>query len=399
MANLKQINETKWQITISAGFDEKGNRNRIYRTITAKNEKDAIKQANVLEDKVEQGDYNAPIKYTLSQYVDVWKKDAERRLAPKTFHRYMECLNLRVLPSLGNVKLDRITPIMLEDFYNDLREPQKRVFKYKDGRVKETEYLLSEESVKCHHRIISAILQKVYRQGLIKENPCSRVDAPQPKKKSMQIYELDQISALIEVLESANLKLKTSVYLALTGGLRLGEIMGLEYSDISYINNTIHVQRASQYIPKKGIITKDPKNDSSTRIISLPPETMQLIRELEYENKLQKIACANLWKNSNRLFVNPEGAPMFPDLPSKWFRKFLKANELPKLVFHGLRHTSASYLISQGEDVVTVSKRLGHANTSTTLNIYSHSFKKRDEAAAAKMSVLFENKNKIKEVK
>jgi integrase len=419
---MKDLGNGKFQFEVSAGRDGKGKRDKKYRTITAKGStpearrKYAEKQLALFVAEVETGQYQDPSKYTFSTYVNEWKKKAERKLAPKTFFRYMELLNMRIIPAIGNEKIDKINPVMLDNFYEELREPQKKIREYADGRKKEIEYTLSDETIHYHHRVIRLILQTAYKKGLIKENPCARADAPKIKKKKPKSYEMEDITALMAALENVSpeeLKYKVAVIIAITGGCRLGEVVGIEPSkDIDYVNNTVHIQRASQYLPGKGIYPKDPKNEGSDRVISLPKEVIDTIKELDHQNKLRRVKLGSKWRgfgskdeNGNdtnmpdRLFITVDGRPMYPDTPSKWFNEFLKENNLTPLVFHGLRHTSASYLIAEGEDVVTVSKRLGHSNTSTTLNIYSHSFKKRDEAAATKMSGLFKKKDQESQTK
>ena len=386
MASVKDLGNGKWKVTISAGFDGAGNRKRIYKTIEAKSEPAAQKKANLLEAEVAKGDYTEPTHFTFADYVEVWRKDAKRKLAPKTYFRYNEMLDSRIIPNMGGVKIEKLNPIIIEDFYNTLRDPQKK----KNG----TAYILSEQTIKHHHRLIAAIMQTAFRKGIIKENPCSRVDAPKTKKKELVLYTEEQIAALIDTLEGTELKFKACTHVALAGGLRLGEIMGLEWSDVNYDKGTVTVARASQYLPGEGIFEKAPKNDTSKRTVSLPAPVMDMLKQLQHEQKIQRMRLANKWVDSNRLFIKADGRPMYPNYPSKWFNGFLQDNKLPPLPFHGLRHTSASYLIAAGQDVVAVAARLGHSNSNTTLSIYAHSFKKRDEESAEKMEGLYTKKGK-----
>ena len=392
MASVKHLGGNKYKVTISAGFDAANHRKRIYKTIEAKSEAAAQKAANALEAEVLKGEYVEPTRLSFADYVEKWKKDAERKLAPKTYFRYCEMLTSRIIPNIGHVKLEKLNPVLLEEFYNKLREPQKRERKKKDGRKKVTVYTLSEKTLRHHHRLISTILNKAYRAGLIKENPCNRVDAPRPKRKELNIYTEEQLATLINAIEPAELKFKTCIHIALAGGLRLGEIMGLEWQDVDFDKSTITICRTSQYLPGKGIFTKDPKNETSKRTISLPLMVMNLIAQLQEEQTAQAEKLANKWEGSDRLFTTATGGPMHTYTPTKWFNSFLKENGLPPLPFHGLRHTSASYLIAAGQDVVTVAKRLGHSNSNITLSTYAHAFKKRDEEAAEKMAGLYTTK-------
>ncbi|MDD4189442.1 MAG: site-specific integrase, partial [Eubacteriales bacterium] len=154
--------------------------------------------------------------------------------------------------------------------------------------------------------------------------------------------------------------------------------------------------QSGQYLPGKGIFTKEPKNETSKRVLTMPKQVMYMISQLEHEKKLQKVALSNKWMGgiirTSRLFTQANGLPIFPGTISKQWKAFIEDKNLPILTFHGIRHTSASYLIACGQDVVSVSKRLGHASSNTTLAIYAHAFKKRDQISASFMEGLYSNK-------
>lgn len=240
------------------------------------------------------------------------------------------------------------------------------------------------------------------------DNPITRVDAPKAKKQEAKAYDENDIAALIEALEDEDIQFKTCVHIALAGGLRIGEIMGLEWKDINFDKGSIEIRQAAQYLPGEGIFIKDPKNETSKRVIGLPEPVMDMIAQLQHEQKIRKVKLGNKWnggnlgiiendtdkKNTkpNPLFIQADGSPAYPYTPSKQFKKFVEQKGLPPLTFHGLRHSSASYLIAAGEDVVTVSKRLGHAKPGTTLQIYAHQFKKRDALATSKLAGMYQKK-------
>lgn len=410
---MRDLGNGKFQFEVSHGRDGKGKRKKAYKTVTITGstpeaiQKKAEKLLALFVAEVEKGEHRAPTKYTFAQYVDKWKENAARYLAPMTYHRYCQLLDLYINPQIGNYKLEDINPLILEDMYNELRKPMIRKYTKKDGTYSEKEYTLSEQTLKHIHRLISTILQTAYRKDLIKENPIGRTDAPKVKRKEAKAYDDKQIESLIEALEDADIQFKTMVHIALAGGLRLGEICGLEWPDVDYNNRTISVRQAAQYIPGKGIFTKCPKNETSKRIISMPVPVMDMITQLEHEKKIQKIKLGNRWQGGNiksdeedlsenekpdRLFTKADGSPIYPNRVSKLWKEFVEEKGLPEITFHGLRHTSASYLISCGQDVTSVAKRLGHSNSNTTLTIYAHAFKKRDEEAAGHMEGLYGKK-------
>lgn len=409
---MKDLGSGKFQFEVSARRDGNGKRKKAYKTVVITGstpeaiQKKAEKQLAIFVGEVEKGENQTPTHYTLSQYVDKWKENAVRDLAPMTYHRYCELLKLYIIPPIGGYKLEDINPIILEDAYNELRKPMKRIYTRKNGTKNEKEYTLSEQTLKHIHRLIGTILQTAFRKDLLKENPILKTDAPKVKKKEAKAYDSDQITALITALEDTNIQFKTMAHIALAGGLRVGEVCGLDWSDVDYDKRTITIRQASQYISGQGIFAKDPKNETSKRTISMPPPVMDMIAQLEHEKKIEKVKLGNKWQGGsirdkeekeddtkpNRLFTRADGSPIYPNRVSKQWSEFVKEKGLPELTFHGLRHTSASYLIACGEDVVSVAKRLGHSSSNTTLSIYAHAFKKRDEEAAGYMDKLYPKK-------
>ncbi len=182
--------------------------------------------------------------------------------------------------------------------------------------------------------------------------------------------------------------------ISIFSGVRVGELMGLSWPDIDFKNNTIEVKKASQYLPTKGTFEKGTKTEMSVRKISMPAPVMSIIKEYRKWWIEQKLACGDLWQNSDRLFVTWDGRPMFTYALTNWFPRFLQRHNLPKITPHGLRHSMTSILDEQGITVSAISKRLGHARISTTQNIYTHIFKKADTVASdALENALIKNEN------
>jgi integrase len=173
--------------------------------------------------------------------------------------------------------------------------------------------------------------------------------------------------------------------IALTTGARLGEVMGLEWHDIDHINKNIEIHQASQYLPHKGTFTKEPKNESSKRRISVNDSLLNILKAYKEDQQSRGFLCGD----NNRLFINWKGEAMNPSTLAVWFPKFLTKNELPRLTFHGLRHTSATFLIGQGMDIETIAGRLGHSTSATMTNVNSHFLKAKDRQAADMMEETF----------
>jgi integrase len=321
---------------------------------------------------------------TLNAFVALWKEShVEKKLAPKTVHRYKEMLNSRILPAMGHLKIDKITPAKLREFYSNLKEDGIRA----DGKSGG----LSDRTLLHHHRLISSILGKAVEWEIISTNSASKVKL-EVKKTRVQCYNDDEIGAMLDALESEPVQHKVIVYLAVGGGFRRGEIMGLEWCDINFEDESVQVRQASQYVPGKGTFTKDPKNEMSRRAIALPSYVMELLKELKSHQEKMKENAGDKWHDSDRLFTKWDGQPMHPDTISNWFPKFLARHGLRHMNFHGMRHSSATSLVGQGVHQGTISSRLGHSSISTTMDIYVSPISRADKEAANKLDALLRRK-------
>lgn len=205
---------------------------------------------------------------------------------------------------------------------------------------------------------------------MIVNNPAERVQPPKTRKPKRKYYDDEQCKILLENLKDQEIKYKVAIIITIFTGVRLGELMGLEWTDIDFRNGIISINKASQYLSEKGVFTKDPKTESSIRDVAIPQFVLSLLKEYKLWYEEQKSLYGELWHESNRLFIQSDGKPMHPNTISKWFVKFVKKIGLPVINFHGLRHTNATLLISQNIDVTVVAARLGHAQITTTLNFY-----------------------------
>jgi len=260
----------KYRLFVSAGTGPGGKRKRLTKTVEAKSDREAEKLLAQFVAEVEKGQYIEPGKLTFAEFVNRWLRDyGEVKLEPKTLHRYKEILG-RVLEAMGHLRIDQIRPLHLVEFYQNLREEGIR----KDGR----EGRLSEDTVLYHHKVISSIFNKAVKWGVVAVNPASKVDPPKSEGNQPAVYDEKQTAALLAALDEEPLKYKVIVILALATGLRRGELMGLEWPDVDFENNTITVNKASQYLPKKGTFTKGPKTKSSNRKIAVPESVMTLLK-------------------------------------------------------------------------------------------------------------------------
>ena len=310
---------------------------------------------------------------TFRKTAEYWMENvAKDRLAPKTYERYESLFKRIFASSIGSTKLRDIDQQQLNEFYFSLMKP---------GTNAKTGGPLSPKTVREYHNIISRVLNAAWRWGIINENIANRAEPPTVHRKQIECMSEDEARHVLQLLEDEPIQYRTMITVLLLCGCRRGELCGLEWKDIDFERSTIHIRRTSQYVHHQ-IITKEPKTTSSIRNLSLDTHTAELLREYKSWQSVQRLKAGKFWQDCDRLFTKADGTPIHPDTVGDWWDKFQAKYGLEHHSLHSLRHTNASLLIAYDADVATVSGRLGHADASTTLKIYTHQFKSRDKAAA-----------------
>lgn len=244
---------------------------------------------------------------------------------------------------------------------------------------------LSGTTVRAHHRLISSILASAVAWQVIPYNPADRVQSPKGDTEEAVFLDDEQAKQLIAALKGEPLQFRAMVITLIYTGLRRGELCGLKWTDIDFARKLLSVRRALQYLPKMGVFEKDPKQ-TSKRPIKMPALAARILLEHKNAQVIDAEACGDAWQELGLVFTNPLGGYIDPDDFSAAFREFITRKAvplgLPKVTVHSMRHTSATLQIAGGVDIRTVSKRMGHAQVSTTMDIYAHAIRSADEAAA-----------------
>lgn len=460
MATIKKQKSGSYKITVSNGYDTTGKQIRYTMTytpdpnMTSRQEEKAVqREATLFEEKCKKGNYvQSNIKF--ADFADLWFQDRRSILRPKTYERYKSLLP-RINAAIGHMRLDRIQPLHLRQFYDNLAETGvKQSTKYKivfdfnnylvenglsiaefsrrsgiskttvssfkhgknvniESAQKFCNYLqlplnklfipigedscLSAETILYHHRLISSMLSDAVEWGILESNPCSRTKPPKTTKKNPRYLDEFQAEKLLTLIEQESAPHQTMVRLLLFTGLRRGELLGLEWKDIDYNKRVISICRTSQYTKEKGVYTDETKNETSIRTIKIPPIVVEYLKEYNDWQSNYITQMGDRWHETDRLFTTHEGIPVHPDSVSSWFGDFIKTHqdELPYISIHSLRHTNATLQVASGVPLTTIAYRLGHANPTTTSKIYAHAIKSADEAAAEALeNILVPNQNR-----
>lgn len=378
-----------YQITVNNGRDITGR--QIIETATftpdparteEQNQKALEKFAFEFEEKVKSGKYLDGEKMLHKDFVALRIKNyAEKQLQKTSIERCESSLNNLILPEPGHLKLAKIQPLHIQTFYNKLMEQGYII----NGHHKQ----YKSNTIKRIHQIISSTLNTAVRWQLIETNPCCRIKPQKPDRDTSDIrhFTLEEAQIFLDQLNKEYT------------GFRLGELIALTWEDIDFKGNAVSISKSTAKT-KEGMITKPPKTKSSIRIVSLPAETMNLLKRWKTEQQTYRLSAGTYRKGIGHIFIQDNGSQMDISTPNHVFKKIIKcynesaeeADQLPEITLHGLRHTSATLLIAQNIDIRTVSGRLGHAECSTTMNIYAHALKKQDELAAVSIGGLFAKK-------
>lgn len=355
MAIQEIVKNKKYRIYVPINYN--GNKqNRYTETFNGTHKEAKLREAE-LKIAVSNDIFIKKKNVSFSLLLDEWLKLKQSQIAVKTFKNYQN-YSKNISAFMGGIKLKNLTPKTLEDFYNMLRT--------------ETNY--ADKTIKHYYSFINTVLNSAVKWDYIANNPNLKVDKIQVKRKEIACYSPKQVELLVGCLEKEPLKYKALIVLALDTACRRGEITGLTWDDIDFEKCCININKTTQYVAGFGTFEKDTKNETSNRVIYISETTKKTLLKYRAEQYRRRLVLGNKWQGSSRVFTTDFGSDMHPNTPSAILEKVLKKYNLPKISFHGLRHTSISLQIASGIQAQIISKRAGHSNLNTTHNIYSHFF-------------------------
>ena len=241
-----------------------------------------------------------------------------------------------------------------------------------------------------HYRLIANILRAAKRSRIVSEVVTDYFKAPAAEQRQARYLDEEQArDFLFCLMNEPDIRIKTALIILLTTGMRRGELCGLEWADVDFDNNVIHIRRQS--IKLVGEPTKDTptKTKSSVRDIIVSPFVMGFLKEYHKWWNGAKSDCGDLWIDTDKLFTGRTGGAIHPTTFGTWKTKFIEKNNLDyNIHIHGLRHTFISLQIAAGVDIRTLQARTGHSRASTLLDVYTHVMQSRQEAAAEAMDAV-----------
>ena len=319
-----------------------------------------------------------------SDFCEIYIEAKKKTISSTTYVLYNTAIHRMLIPHFGNMHLDEIKPLHIQEFINFLSSP--------DGRIDNKGEKLAPATIRRYITIMQSIMTMAWKQEYITTNPADtrRLELAKIVTPEVEAFDEEEVAEILEKAKLEPIHIHAVIAAAIYTGARRGEIAGLKWEDIDFENRTIHIRRSVVKIAGEKPEVKLPKTISSIRQISIPQALCDIFLDLKNEQDRKKAALGKRWHDEGFLFTEWDGHVMHPHTPTKQFDKFLKKYGFRHLKFHGLRHTSATYLLSNGCDIKTVSKRLGHTSIDTT-NIYVHALAKNDKAAAECFDALTAN--------
>ncbi|MDP9225397.1 MAG: site-specific integrase, partial [Actinomycetota bacterium] len=294
---------------------------------------------------------------TVAAYLESYLSDVRPRVRARTHQGYAGLIRCYAIPAIGEIPLQDLHPLHLQRMYADLLER---------GGMRG---MLSTGTVLNLHRVMTQALGWAKRFGLIADNPAAAARPPRARRPEMAIVDAAYCSAVLEA--ASGTKLELAVALAISTGMRRGEILGLRWSDVSADLSLAQVRRSLQTTGGR-LLFEEPKTRRSRRAVALPVFLHPYLERQRTDQGMRRQALGEHWVMSDLLIDSGDGSAVNPNTLSSGWRRMLRLAGLPHVRFHDLRHGHATLMLLAGVHPKVVSERLGHASVGITLDTYSH---------------------------
>jgi integrase len=312
MANIQKRGENSYFLTVNIGKDENGKYIRRTKTVNARTKKEAESEYAKFRQEVDAGEYIAPEKMTFSSFVEEWReKYAVKHLGEATLDTYMIHLKNRIIPIFGTMRLDAIKTIHIVNFIEELSKGQRH-----DGK----EGALSPGTIQYIHRVIKNVFSRAVEWKIIKTNPVEGVKKPKVVQKNMEVYKQEEVETLIALMENEPIQWRVMISLALTTGLRRGELLGLDWKNVDLEKGTIDVRQSLTFSHSGGYKVKEPKTRNSSRKVTLPVPLLPELKNFKIHCNKLRLETVDLWEGGEHffLFTSWNGKPLNPYSIGTW---------------------------------------------------------------------------------
>ena len=313
--------------------------------------------------------------HTFGDWIITWMDEYKRiELRLSTWENYYRSVRNHIYPALGHIPLKDIKTDDIQRLYNKMT---------KEGK--------SPATVRRNHQIVSSCLSQAVENRILAWNPATAVKLPKLDSKEVRAMTPEEMDSFLSVLGEDRWGV---AFLCLLGnGLREGELLAIRWQDIDLEEGILRVSQALSRTKERGLIFEEPKTEKSKRTIPLPDAITDAICHHKAQQLQVKLLAGSEYVNNDLVFCTDKGTPIYPrNFTRKFYTLKKKAGIPDDINLHALRHTFATRMLEEGENLKTVQELLGHADISTTANTYSHVSTEVKRKAAAKMNKLLTKK-------
>ena len=291
---------------------------------------------------------------TLQEYLENWLENVHKpTIRLSTYLNYRKLLKNYLVPGIGKVKIHRLTPQQVQGFYSQ---------KMSEG--------LAPKTVNNIHGVLHKALDNAVKWNILPRNVCDAVTPPRIPRKEKNVLTKQQAHTLLEEVRTH--RLEALLTLAITTGMREGELLALHWQDMNFEDCSLQVKRAVSYLKGYGYVESEPKTAKGRRMIKLPVFVVDILVRHKAQQEEQRREVGSTWIDKDLVFTNAQGYYYSSSTLRKVFRRFLVSIGLPHMRFHDLRHSAATILLAMKVHPKVVQEILGHSQIAMTLDVYSH---------------------------
>jgi len=352
--SIQQRGKNTWRLRYDGPPTPDGKRKILSETVHGP-KKDAGVALRDRLTALETGRHVSKNRETVAQFMESWLTNhAQSHTKPRTFMGYKQKVRAYIIPCLGGVQIQKLTPRHVQDLHQWILAKG-----------------LSNQSVVHAHRVLALALKHAVALDVIPKNPAELVSPPKPEPKAINVWDLDTIKRFLVAAKES--QFQDVFRLAILTGLRRSELTGLTWKAISFESETLRVIRTLQRVTGKGLLSGEPKSQAGKRSVALDETALDLLHSIRGKQLSLQAELGDLYQNTEGyVFTNDLGRPIDSDRLSREFTKIVRGTKLPSATLHSLRHCHVSLLLEDGGSIRLVADRVGHADPSLTLRVYSH---------------------------
>jgi integrase len=353
-------------------YTEDGKRRYVY----GKTQEEAREKLRAAQHEDKQGTLATGPQQTVKQFMEYWLEEVHKlAIRVSSYINYRGLLHNHISPVLGHIRLQKLTIQHVESFYAGL-----------------TKKGLSARTIQGIHVVLRKALAHAVYLSLVSRNVCDIAKKSLPRQNRYEYHTLTSEQAQQLVAQVQGHRLEALIILAITTGMRRGELVALRWLDVHFDESYLQIRRSARRTMKAngGLLITEPKTAASRRKIVLSSFLIEVLTRHRANQDKERQKADALWTEQGLVFCNRRGGLINPDDLTKWFKGQIEDAGLQPMRFHDLRHSAATLLLAMGVHVKVVQELLGHSNIVTTLNIYSHVLPSLQQDAMNKLSDLFD---------